>query len=53
MSVIQGMVVGLVTNVDRKIPGQVKVHFTASKQAMRPIGFASRRPWVAKIAAHF
>jgi phage baseplate assembly protein V len=32
MSLIQGMVVGLVTKVDEQIPGRVKVHFTAFEE---------------------
>jgi uncharacterized protein involved in type VI secretion and phage assembly len=33
MSLIQGVVVGLVTKVDEQIPGRVKVHFTAFEEA--------------------
>jgi phage baseplate assembly protein V len=33
MSLIQGVVVGLVTAVDEQIPGQVKVHFTAFEES--------------------
>jgi uncharacterized protein involved in type VI secretion and phage assembly len=33
MSLIQGMVVGLITKVDEQIPGRVKVHFTAFEQS--------------------
>jgi uncharacterized protein involved in type VI secretion and phage assembly len=33
MSEIRGMVVGLVTQVNREVPGQIKVHFTAHEES--------------------
>lgn len=33
MSLMEGVVVGLVTQVDKQVPGQIKVHFTAHEQS--------------------